>query len=367
MVPWLLQHLSPFAEQLVQHTAGDSRVNVTARVAIAALTSFLVALCLGPLAIRWLTSRFRERIDSASDRLNELHAGKQGTPTMGGLLIIAAVVISTLVWADLTNSYVQLSLFVSLTFLILGGTDDWIKVKTRRRGLTSRQKFLVQSLLAGVSMFWLYQVQRSVPQGLELIFPIGSLSISLGVWLIPWGAFVMVGTSNGVNLTDGLDGLATGCALFAGAALVAVCYLAGHHQLAEYLKIPFVPGSGELAIVMSSLVGALLGFLWFNCHPAQVFMGDAGSLPIGALLALSALVTRQECLLVIVGGIFVIETLSVIAQVTSRRLTGKRILACSPLHNHFVFRGVHETKIVTRFWICSALLAVLGVMILKLQ
>ncbi len=367
MFPWLLQFLTPIAEQMEQHTAGDSRVNVTARVALAAMTSFLVALLLGPLAIRWLKNRFCERIDSASETLNQLHAGKSGTPTMGGLFIVAAVVLSTLLWADLSNAYVHLGLFVAIGFMLLGAIDDWIKIRTHKRGLTVRQKFLIQWVLAGIAAVWLYQIQLSIPEARDLHFPIGSLTITLGLWMVPWAAVVLVSTSNGVNLTDGLDGLATGCAIFAGSALAAVTYLAGHHGLAKYLAIPFIPGAGELCIVIGALVGALLGFLWFNCHPAQVFMGDAGSLPIGALLALAALVTRQEVLLIIVGGVFVIETVSVIAQVASRRLTGRRILACSPLHNHFVFRGVHEIKIVTRFWVCSALLAILGIVTLKLQ
>ncbi len=367
MIPWLLQNLSPLAEQMEQHTAGNSPVNVTARAALAALTSFLAAVLLGPLAIRWLKSRFCERIDSASETLNQLHAAKQGTPTMGGLFIVAAIVTSSLIWADLTNSFVQLALVVTISFLILGATDDWIKLSTKKRGLTVKQKFCIQFLIGLATSVWLYQILRNVPNGLEISWPVGSLSLNLGLLMIPWAAFVMVATSNGVNLTDGLDGLATGCSICTGAAFVAVAYLAGHYNLATYLSIPFISGAGEFCIVMAAMVGALLGFLWFNCHPAQVFMGDAGSLPLGALLALAALITRQEVLLVVAGGIFVVETVSVIAQVTSRRLTGRRILACSPLHNHFVFRGVHEIKIVTRFWICSSLLAILGLAILKLQ
>ncbi|HWL07630.1 MAG TPA: phospho-N-acetylmuramoyl-pentapeptide-transferase [Planctomicrobium sp.] len=363
----MLENLIPLAEQMQQHTTGNSKVYVTARTAMAALTSFLAAILLGPFAIRWLKTRFCERIDSASDKLNELHAAKQGTPTMGGLFIIAAIVVSSLIWADLSNPYVQLSLFVSVSFLALGATDDWIKLSTKKRGLTARQKFYIQTAFAIIASVWLYQIQRHVTNGLDLVWPVGGMTWHLGLWMIPWATLVFVSSSNGVNLTDGLDGLATGCSIGTGTAFVIVSYLAGHYSLSEYLNIPFIPGAGELGIVMAAFVGALLGFLWFNCHPAQVFMGDAGALPIGALLALAALATRQEFLLLIAGGIFVVETLSVIAQVTSRRLTGKRILACSPLHNHFVFRGMHEIKIVTRFWICSALLAILGLVTLKLQ
>lgn len=280
---------------------------------------------------------------------------------------MASLGISTVIWGNLQNPYVQMGLFVAVTFTALGAMDDWIKVKTTRRGLTARQKLAVQFLLSGTVAVWLYFVQKNVNNGLNLVSPIGSFVWPIGILFIPWAAFVITGTSNGVNLTDGLDGLATGCAVFTGSAFVALTYLAGHHSLAQYLSIPFMPGCGEFSIVIGGLVGALLGFLWFNCHPAQVFMGDTGALPIGALLALAALVTRQEILLVIIGGIFVVETLSVIVQLTSYRLTGKRVLACSPLHNHFVFRGMHEIKIVTRFWICSALLAILGMVSLKLQ
>jgi len=367
MLPWLLHHLLPLAEQMEQHVAGDSRVYLTARTALAAITSFLLAIVLGPIAIRWLRVYCGERIDSASETLNKLHAGKQNTPSMGGLFIMAALLLSTLFWGDLTNSYIQIGLFIAVTFTALGAVDDWIKLSTTRRGLKARQKLVVQFLLAGVAAVWLYMIQKEKPCGLELFWPVGNFSLWLGAGLIPWAAFVLVGTSNGVNLTDGLDGLATGCAVFAGTAFVALTYLAGHHALAGYLHIPFISGSGEFSILIGSLVGALLGFLWFNCYPAQVFMGDTGSLPIGAILALAALVTRQEVLLVIIGGIFVIETLSVIIQIGSLRLTGKRVIACSPLHNHFVFRGVHEIKIVTRFWIGSALLAILGMVSLKIQ
>jgi len=367
MIPWLLQHLLPLAERMDHHIAGDSRIYLTARTALAAITSFLLAISIGPIAIKWLRAHCGERIDSASETLNRLHANKQHTPTMGGLFIMAALIVSTLLWGDLSNRYVQIGLFIATTFTALGAVDDWIKLSTTKRGLRARQKLAVQFALGIVAAAWLYFEQKTKLHGLELVWPIGASTLWLGVGLVPWAAFVIVGTSNGVNLTDGLDGLATGCAIFAGTAFTALTYLAGHHTMANYLSIPFMPGCGELSIVIGSLVGAMLGFLWFNCYPAQVFMGDTGSLPIGALLALAALVTRQEILLVIIGGIFVIETLSVIVQISCYRLTGKRLIACSPLHNHFVFRGMHEIKIVTRFWIGSALLAILGMVSLKIQ
>lgn len=364
MLVWFLKQ---YGSLVAGASTGDSPVFLTARIALAAVVSFVTAVVCGPIAIRWLKSRFRERIDSASTRLNELHAGKSSTPTMGGLFIVAAIVVAALCCADLSNRYVIQALLVVIGFGCLGAMDDWIKVSTPKRGLTARQKFSAQMIFALAICSWLYMVQLSQPQGLELIFPIGQQGVFIGMAFIAWAAFVMVGSSNGVNLTDGLDGLAGGCLVFAGLAFAALSYLSGHRIMAEYLSIPHMVGAGELGVLFAAMVGAMLGFLWYNCHPAEVFMGDTGSLPTGALLGYGALVTRQEVLLVIVGGVFVIETLSVILQVTSFRLTGRRVLACSPLHNHFVLRGEPETKIVVRFWIGSALLAVLAVASLKIR
>jgi phospho-N-acetylmuramoyl-pentapeptide-transferase len=367
MLVWLLNQYAPFFEQLAGASTGDSRVFLTARMALAAMVSFLTAIACGPFAIRWLKSRFRERIDSASDRLNELHAAKGNTPTMGGLFIVAAIVVAAIACGDLGNRYLQQSLLVVVGFGAIGAVDDWIKIRTRKRGVTARQKFSSQMILALAICCWLYMVQLSQPQGLELIFPIGRRGVFIGAAFIAWAAFVIVGSSNGVNLTDGLDGLAAGCMVFAGSAFAALTYLSGHRVMAEYLDIPHMVGAGELSVLFAAMVGAMLGFLWYNCHPADVFMGDTGSLPTGALLGYGAVVTRQEVLLLIVGGVFVVETLSVVAQVASYRWTGKRILLCSPLHNHFVFLGDPESKIVVRFWIASALLALLGVASLKIR
>ena len=367
MLTWLLDRFAPLLEQLELHSAGDSRVFLTARVALASVTSFLMALILGPLAIRWLKARFPERIDSASEKLNQLHAAKQATPTMGGLFILGAVLTAVLLWADLTSRYVQIALLVAVGFGALGAIDDWIKLSTKRNGLRAKQKLAIQTLIALAAAILLYYEHRTKPNGLNLIWPIGDLAWPLGGAFILWSVLVLVGSSNAVNLTDGLDGLASGCMIFAGTAFVALTYLAGHAVMADYLAIPFLPGCGELSIVMGALVGAILGFLWFNCYPAQVFMGDTGALAIGALLGLAALATRQEVLLAIVGGVFVLETLSVILQVAWFRLTGRRLIACSPLHNHFLFKGQHEIKIVVRFWIGSALLAIVGVASLKIR
>lgn len=367
MLYWILQKFAPLMEQMESHSTGDSHVFLTARTALASVTAFLMAIVLGPIAIRWLKNHFRERIDSDSKKLNELHAGKSKTPTMGGIFVIASIVISTLLWGDLTSRYVQLALFVAIGFATLGAVDDWIKLQTSKNGLKASHKFLLQCVLAGIVGTVLYFEQADKPQGLELLWPLGNFGIVLGVGFILWSVLVLVGSSNAVNLTDGLDGLASGCMVFAGAAFIALTYLSGHMIMADYLNIPFMQGSGELSIVMGALVGSMMGFLWFNCYPAQIFMGDTGSLALGALLALAALVTRQEVLLVIVGGVFVIETLSVILQVGWFKLTGRRIIACSPLHNHFVFKGQHELKIVVRFWIGSALLAIVGVASLKIH
>lgn len=350
-----------------QHAAGDSRVYLTARIALAAVMSFLTAILLGPMAIRWLQARAGERIDSASEKLNELHAGKSNTPTMGGLFIVAAIVAAVLLCGDLSSRYMHVGLFVTIGFAILGAVDDWIKLATTRRGLSVRQKLVVQLALSLIAGGWLYLEQQTKPFGLELIWPLGNASLWLGSGFIAWSMLVLVGSSNGVNLTDGLDGLASGCMIFAGTAFVALSYVAGHVVIAEYLSIPYIAGSGEVAVLVSAMVGAMLGFLWFNCYPAQVFMGDTGSLPLGGILGLAALVTRQEVLLVLIGGVFVIETLSVIAQVGWFKMTGSRLIACSPLHNHFLFKGQHEHKIVVRFWIGSALLALSAVASLKVQ
>jgi phospho-N-acetylmuramoyl-pentapeptide-transferase len=367
MLVWVLHHFAPILDRLEILTSGDSRVFLTARTALAAITSFLIAILFGPFAIRWLKQRFPERISSDSERLNELQAAKGSTPTMGGLFVMGAVLIAALLWSDLGSRYVQLAIAIVISFSALGAVDDWTKLSTKRNGLTARQKFRIQLCISLVLALILYFEQSHRPQGLELIFPIGGGTVALGVGFIAWAILVLVGSSNAVNLTDGLDGLAAGCTIFAGSAFIALTYLAGHSIMADYLSIPFIKGAGELSVVLGALVGAMLGFLWFNCYPAQVFMGDTGSLPIGALLGLAALVTRQEILLVIVGGIFVIETLSVILQVGWFRLTGNRLIACSPLHNHFLFKGQHEIKIVTRFWIGSALLAIIAVASLKIR
>ncbi|MFY9254740.1 MAG: phospho-N-acetylmuramoyl-pentapeptide-transferase [Fuerstiella sp.] len=367
MILWLLQHFGYLLEQLSSRTTGDSRVFLTARIAAASLTAFLVTLLWGPVAIGWLKKRFRERIASNSETLNKLHANKQETPTMGGLFVMSAVLISTVLWGDLDTRFVQVGILVVVLMTIIGAWDDWVKQRTSRLGLSVRQKFAAQLVVGCIAGFALFGELRQQPFGTELVWPIGNVSVALGGFFIAWSALVVVATANGVNLTDGLDGLAAGCTITTASAFAALAYLCGHSVISEYLGIPHIQNSGELAVMLGALVGAMLGFLWFNCYPAQLFMGDAGSLPIGGLLAVCALATRQEILLVLIGGVFVFETLSVIVQVACFRITGKRPLRCSPLHNHFVFKGDHEMKIVVRFWICSVLLAILGIASLKLR
>lgn len=367
MFLWLLRESGSLFDRLNAVAAGDSRIYLTGRIAAATVTAFVAAVVLGRPVIRLLSERFRERVDSASSALNALHAGKNATPTMGGVFVIAAVVVSSLLWCDLSNRMVLLAMTAAVAFCTLGAVDDWIKSTSPRRGLTVWQKLLAQIVVAAGAGMLLASENLAVGGAPALTAPFGSQILWLGATFPVWAAFVMIGSSNAVNLTDGLDGLAGGCAVMTAAAMAALCYVAGHAVWAEYLDVPFVPHAGEVAVVLGALAGGMLGFLWFNCHPAEVFLGDAGSLPVGAVLAFGALVARQELLLAVAGGVFVVETLSVIAQVGWFRLTRRRLIACSPLHNHFVLTGHHELKIVVRFWIGSAVCAAIALSLLKVR
>lgn len=367
MILWLSQFLISPSGNHAARAAGESEVFLTSRIALATLTAFLVVVLLGPLAIRWLKLRFREKIASDSATLNELHADKNDTPTMGGLFTMAAVLLSTVLFAELSHPFIHIAVLAVLLLTGLGAWDDWTKQATTRNGLSARHKFVFQIVIALCIGLMMYVEQRSTSLGTNIVWPPIGLSVPLGLLFIGWAALVIVGSCNAVNLTDGLDGLAAGCTVLCGSAFCLLAYVSGHSIFADHLQVPYFAGSGELAVVMGALVGAKLGFLWFNGFPAQAFMGDAGSLPTGGLLAVAALLIRQEILLAIIGGVFVVETLSVIVQVGSYKLTGRRILRCSPLHNHFVFRGDPETKIVMRFWIVAALLAIAGVASLKLH
>lgn len=337
----------------------------TQRALLAALCSFVLALVLGPALIGWLRRRFLEPNISDSAKLAELHQNKHRTPTMGGLFIVAGLVAGVLVFGDLTNSYMLVALLVAVGLAAVGACDDLTKLRGQRNGISARAKLAGQSAVSLAAAALLYQHQVQLEDGLQLQLPLFGTSIDLGLWFIPLAVLVMVGSSNAVNLTDGLDGLAGGCLVFALAALGVVAYGCGHAELAQYLNLPRLPGAQEVLVLVAAMLGGVLGFLWFNCHPAQVFMGDTGSLPLGGLLGLVAVATRQELLLVVVAGVFVAEAVSVMLQVGSYKLRRKRILLCAPLHHHFQFKGWPESKIVVRFWIASALCAVLGLAMIK--
>ncbi len=340
---------------------------ITARVAIAAAVSFVLAVLLGRPLIAWLRARFREPIKSASPRIEQLHAGKQWTPTMGGLFIVAGIALSTLMCADLASPLVAIALVLMLALAALGAVDDLAKLRTAARGLSVRGKLAGQILIATAAALAVWQLHRQTPGALDLRLPLGGPTMALGAWFVPLAVLVLVSASNAVNLADGLDGLAGGCLLCATGAMAALTYASGHSQWAQYLGVPHVPQAGELTVLAGGMLGAVLGFLWFNCYPAAVFMGNTGSLPLGGLLGLLAIVCRQELAFVIVAGVFVAEAASVVIQVASFKLRGRRVLLCAPLHHHFQFRGWPENKIVVRFWISAALAAIAGLAVVKLQ
>jgi phospho-N-acetylmuramoyl-pentapeptide-transferase len=339
---------------------------ITLRAALAAAASFALALVYGSRMISWLKSRYREPIKSASAEVARLHEDKSATPTMGGLFIVAGLLAATLVFADLGNPYVLVATLLTIALTSLGACDDLIKLTTAAKGLSARTKLAAQCGIALVAAVLLHQLHSAAPHGLELSLGFGP-AIELGWWFVPLAALVIVSASNAVNLADGLDGLAAGCLVCATLAVAAMGYASGHAGWAEYLGIRHIAGAGEMAVVGAGMVGALLGFLWFNCHPASVFMGDTGSLPLGGLLGLMAVVARQELLLVVVAGVFVVEAASVIVQVASYRWRKRRVLLCAPLHHHFQLRGWPEDKIVVRFWIAGALCAVAALAALKWQ
>jgi phospho-N-acetylmuramoyl-pentapeptide-transferase len=346
---------------------------ITFRAICAAATAFLISIIFGSWTIRQLISlKFGQPIRSKDEvnKLFELHGAKKGTPTMGGLLIIGSIAISTLLWARTENPFVWLVLFSTLFLGGIGFYDDWLKVsKKSSKGISSRLKFGLQCVLAAIfTIFFLTSPRLSeIAKQLYVPFLKEPLIFSLGWLTFVFYLLVIVGTSNAVNLTDGLDGLATGCTATVAATYAGLAYLAGNVRAAEYLQIPYVPFSGELAVVCSALLGACLGFLWWNAFPARVFMGDTGSLAIGGMLGAVAICCKQELLLVIVGGVFVIEAMSVILQVLSFKMTGRRIIKMSPIHHHFELSGWKENTVIVRFWIVSILFALLGLATLKLR
>ena len=346
---------------------------ITFRAICAGITAFLISVVFGNFVIRKLISlKFGQPIRTAAEvhKLHELHGSKKGTPTMGGILLIGSIVISTLLWAKPENPFVWLVLFSAVFLGGIGFYDDWLKVtKKSSDGISSRLKFVLQCLLAGIfTLFFLTNPKLSATaQQLFIPFLKEPLLLGMGVLTFIFYLLVIVGTSNAVNLTDGLDGLATGCTATVAATYAVLVYVAGNIKTATYLQVPFVPYAGQLAVLCVALLGACLGFLWWNAHPARVFMGDTGSLAIGGMLGAVAICCKQELLLVIVGGVFVMEAMSVILQVASFKTTGRRIFKMSPIHHHFELSGWKENTVIVRFWILSVLFALLGLATLKLR
>jgi phospho-N-acetylmuramoyl-pentapeptide-transferase len=340
---------------------------ITFRGAMAIVTALLLSWFLGPAFIRML--RRLSVGQNIRDVGPKAHLVKAGTPTMGGLLILFAVIVPTLLWATLDNPYIWMVILVTIAFGLIGFLDDYLKVRNRRNlGLTARTKLLLQILAAAVMGVALLLLPHGYGFDSTLTFPfVKRLVLHLGALYIPFVVIVLVGVSNAVNLTDGLDGLAIGCTIVAASTYAVFTYIAGNRVIAGYLQVSYVPGVGEVAVFCGALVGASLGFLWFNSHPAEVFMGDVGSLSIGAAIGSVAVLGKQEILLVVVGGVFVLEALSVIIQVTSFKLTGKRVFRMAPLHHHFELSGWAEPKVIVRFWILSILFALLSLSTLKLR
>ena len=337
---------------------------ITFRAILAILTALIICFFCGPWVIRKLQQlQVKQYI---RDDGPSAHLAKEGTPTMGGTLILSAIFVSVFFWADLTNFYIWVILLVAAGFGLIGFADDYRKLTRKNsKGLRMKEKMLYQVIVALVASLLLYyyptfKTTVSVPFFKDVAPELGSLYILLAI-------FVIVGTSNAVNLTDGLDGLAIGPVLISAGTFMVLAYLTGHVKIASYLQIPYVSGSGELSIFCGAMVGASMGFLWYNTYPAQIFMGDTGSVALGAALGVAAVITKQEILLAIVGGLFVLETLSVIFQVASYKLRRKRIFRMAPLHHHFELKGWAEPKVIVRFWIITFFLALIALSTLKLR
>ena len=340
---------------------------ITFRGAVAIVIALLISLLLGPVLIRWLQRlNLRQYIREEGPAA---HQAKGGTPTMGGLLILLALTVAALLCIRWDSPLFWLLLGSTLAFGAIGFADDFLKMKRRQNlGLTSKQKFMLQILAASAVAWFLYQYRLTGHYDTSLTVPFfKELHPDLGWLFIPFAVLVIVGASNAVNLTDGLDGLAIGSTLIAAATYAVLTYAAGNAKIADYLDIPYVLDTGELSIFAAAIVGASLGFLWFNAHPAQVFMGDVGSLALGAAIGTLALIIKEELLLVIVGGLFVMEALSVILQVASYKLRKERIFRCAPIHHHFEMGGWKETQVVIRFWILAFLFALMGLATLKIR
>ncbi|MDC7220180.1 MAG: phospho-N-acetylmuramoyl-pentapeptide-transferase [Spirochaetales bacterium] len=338
---------------------------ISFRAAFAFITALLLAFLFGPRTIKMMTQLKLGQVIRQEGP--QSHLAKAGTPTMGGVLMIFSTVVSVLLWQDFHEPLVWIILLTIVGFGALGFLDDFLKIsKKNSDGLHARFKFWGQILLASVVVLVLYFIRDDQTTLLFVPFVKGPL-LDLGLFYIPLAVFLIVGFSNAVNLTDGLDGLCTGLMIIALIAFSLLSYLSGHMIFADYLQIPFVRGSGELTVVIFAVLGACVGFLWFNSHPAEIYMGDTGSLMLGAFLGVLALMLKKELLLVIIGGIFVMETLSVMIQVFYFKRTGKRVFKMAPIHHHFELLGWAENKVVTRFWIMGGMFAVMGLSTLKLQ
>ncbi|MRI35381.1 phospho-N-acetylmuramoyl-pentapeptide-transferase [Endozoicomonas sp. OPT23] len=360
MLLWLADFLSQY-----YHSFAVFKY-LTLRAILGVLTALGMGLWLGPIMIRKLS--YHQIGQSVRDDGPQSHLSKAGTPTMGGALILICIAVSTLLWANLSNRYIWVVLLVTMIFGIVGWVDDYRKVVEKNsRGLPARWKFFWQSVAGLGAAIFLYTTAQS-PVETSLIVPFfKNVVIDLGPFFIVLAYLTIVGTSNAVNLTDGLDGLAIMPTVLVSAALAVFAYVSGHANFAQYLLIPFVPGSGELVVFCAAIGGAGLAFLWFNTYPAQVFMGDVGALALGAALGVLAVIVRQEIVLIIMGGVFVMETVSVILQVASFKLTGRRIFRMAPLHHHFELKGWPEPRVIVRFWIITLILVLIGLASLKIR
>jgi phospho-N-acetylmuramoyl-pentapeptide-transferase len=359
--------LIELAEYLAQYDSSFGVFRyITLRTILAVLTALIISFLVGPTMIRRL-SRYKIG-QTVRDDGPQSHLSKAGTPTMGGALILVSVAIATLLWADLGNRYVWIVLFTTLSFGLIGLWDDYKKLVLQdSKGLAARWKYLWQSIFGIAAAYMLYSTAAQ-PAETQLFVPfLKDMVFDLGPAFLLLTYLVIVGSSNAVNLTDGLDGLAILPTVLVAGALAVFAYVSGHSQIANYLLIAYLPGVGELAIFCAALVGAGLGFLWFNAYPAQVFMGDVGALALGAALGTVAVAVRQEITLFIMGGIFVMETVSVMLQVASFKLTGRRIFRMAPLHHHFELKGWPEPRVIVRFWVITVILVLIGLASLKLR
>ena len=360
MLIWLTDYLTQFESGF-----GVFRY-LTLRTILSVLTSLIISFIFGPYLISHLTNK--QIAQSIRDDGPEAHLNKIGTPTMGGLLILLSIIFSTLCWGDISNRYILVVLTVTFLFGIIGLIDDYRKViHNNPKGLSAKYKYAAQSIVALGAAIYLYQ-SATLPVETQLLIPFFKAYIFDMSWLyIVFVYFVIVGSSNAVNLTDGLDGLAILPTVMVAGALAIFAYLTGRIRISDYLGIHYIPGVGEVAVFCGAMVGSGLGFLWFNTYPAQVFMGDIGALSLGAALGIVAVVTRQELVLFIMGGVFVVETLSVILQVSSYKLTGKRIFKMAPLHHHYELKGWPEPRVIVRFWIITVILILIGLASLKIR